>query len=99
MVASYDLRLGNGVDLFSKEKIAKEKSEEKRISGGSIQCKQVNNIHSAEMNKRIKGALFPEPAVALQPDETSGQIKCLKDSKLYWLVGLLQHTPSLTPVG
>jgi len=24
--------------------------------------KQANNIHSAEINKRIKGALHPEPA-------------------------------------
>jgi len=33
LVASYDFWPGNGTGLFSKEKISKEKSEAKRISG------------------------------------------------------------------
>jgi len=45
-VASYDLRPGNTAGLFSKEKISKEKSGEKRTS-------------SAKINKWIKGMLLP----------------------------------------
>jgi len=33
LVAFYDIRPGNGVGLFSKEKISKEKMKKKRISG------------------------------------------------------------------
>jgi len=33
LVAHYDIRLGNGAGLFSKEKISKEKVKKKRISG------------------------------------------------------------------
>jgi len=41
LVTSYDLWPANGAGLFSKEKISKEKSGEKRISGGAyeIACK------------------------------------------------------------
>jgi len=28
---------------------------------GSTRCTQANNIHSAEINDRIKGAVLPEP--------------------------------------
>jgi len=36
LVASYNIWPGNGVGLLSKEKISKEKSEEKKDKWGSI---------------------------------------------------------------
>jgi len=58
LAAFYDIRPGNGVGLFSKEKISKEKMKKKRM-WGSTRDKQANNIYSTKIKNRIKGALCP----------------------------------------
>jgi len=52
LVASNDLRPGIGEDLFSEEKISKEKVEEKRIT------EEANDKYSTKINKRINGTLL-----------------------------------------
>ena len=51
--------------LFSKEKISKEQVK-KKDKWGSIQCKQANDICTAEINKRIKGAVLPGARIGHQ---------------------------------
>jgi len=61
LVVFYDIWSGNREGLFSKEKVSKggDKKNVKKDKWGSTECKQANNIYSAQIKIRIKGALSP----------------------------------------
>jgi len=59
LAAFYNIWPGNGAGLFKYGRRQIRKSEEKKNKWGSIRYKQANNIYSAKIKNRIKGASRP----------------------------------------
>jgi len=65
LVGSYDLQPGNRAGLFSKEKISREKNEDKRISGEADDVNKQTVYCICQNKQRIKSALLPGACTGL----------------------------------
>jgi len=77
LIASYNLQPGNRAGLFSKEKISKEKSEEKRISG------QVYDVNKQTIYIALKSTNESRAQYSLEPAWVTISLACRRVKILY----------------
>ena len=93
LVSSYDLQPGNGAGLFSKEKIRKKVKKRDKWPGGSIWCKQANDIYTIQRRNRQmnQGCIMPPSENHHQAIWTGKLLTFTGTALLLALANVLQH--------